>query len=205
MNGNASIEEYHDSKEEEFKFFDEPEEEEKKDNLLDTTEDEEGKEGEDEEVQEQEFEERGINFPRPVSVVVGSGAVDKSEHLEFDLDRLKSGTNYMKYTNQAYLDKVHSIIPIENRIYKAKNTSIDIWVTDTLITAQRKLNNDGKSKKSTLSRSNSMSFDELVKVNAHIEVLKDKNKGKTPVDIPITLYSSKALESLNPDVLGVTE
>lgn len=50
-----------------------------------------------------------------------------------------------------------------------------------------------------------MSFDELVKVNAHIEVLKDKNKGKTPVDIPITLYSSKALESLNPEVLGAIE
>ena len=34
-----------------------------------------------------------------------------------------------------------------------------------------------------------MSFDELVRVNAQIEALKGKNKGKTPVDIPITLYS----------------
>lgn len=126
MNGNTSIEEYYDSKEEEFKFFDEPEEEEKKDNILDTADAEGEEETEQEEVKEQEFEDSGINLPRPVSVVVGSGAVDKSEHLEFDLDRLKSGTNYMKYTNQAYLDKVHSIIPIENRIYKVKNTSIDI-------------------------------------------------------------------------------
>ncbi len=123
MKGNTHLEEYFEKMEEQKLSEEEKtqEEEKAKDDLFDEfvlegEGDEEEKEG------RETFTEGHINMPRPVSVKVDGNMADKNSSLEFDLDTLKSGTNYLKYTHEAYLSKILSFIPIQNRIYKIKST-----------------------------------------------------------------------------------
>lgn len=204
MNGNSDLEQYFQDKKEKL------EEEQKKDEgegEIEQIDDDQffNLEAEDRKIEEskgsqvEETKGEKIDFSRPISGHIGGTMVRKSEDdLEYDIRKMKSGTNYSKYTNEGYMKKIQSLIPIQNRIFKIKSTSMDIWTSDTFITAQRNLVNDGKSKKATLSRTNSMTYDELVKVNSQIEILREKHGERgTPIDIPVSLYSPGTLDTLN--------
>lgn len=95
------------------------------------------------------------------------------------------------------MSKIQSYLPIEQRIYRSKSTSIDILTANTFVVAQRNLVNDGKSKKSSLSRSDSFSYKELVKFHSDIEAYKEKGEITNPLEIPMVIYSLKTLEAID--------
>eukprot|EP00343_Euplotes_focardii_P005114 CAMPEP_0205807932 /NCGR_PEP_ID=MMETSP0205-20121125/11753_1 /ASSEMBLY_ACC=CAM_ASM_000278 /TAXON_ID=36767 /ORGANISM="Euplotes focardii, Strain TN1" /LENGTH=137 /DNA_ID=CAMNT_0053082839 /DNA_START=71 /DNA_END=484 /DNA_ORIENTATION=- len=58
---------------------------------------------------------------------VGSLSVSKNKleidsKLDFDIQRMQSGTTVAKHSKEEYMSKIQSFIPIENRIYKSQNT-----------------------------------------------------------------------------------
>ena len=145
------------------------------------------------------FEELKIPLEkRPWSLALAKDPTKINDILDFGVQRAHGGTISLKYSKEDYMEKIRTYIPIESRIYKSPNTSLDLVAANTLISAQRNLVNDGTSRQATLTKDNSLSFEQLSKLEANVGEWRRKDWDEVnSLKVPIVLYSSKTLDTLN--------
>lgn len=115
----------------------------------------------------------------------------------YERSRKTSSSSIYKRTKKDLMKMIKYFLPISQRIYKIKSTSIDIRLANTIITALRNYMNDGKTRQSTLTKSNSFSYEELEQFQVEIENKKRKQGKKNPLENPVTMFSLQVIESLN--------
>lgn len=115
----------------------------------------------------------------------------------YERSRKKSSSSIYKRAKKDLMKMIKYYLPISQRIYKIKSTAIDIRLANTIITALRNYMNDGKTRQSTLTKSNSFSYDELEQFQVEIENSKRKQSKKNPLQNPVTMFSLQVLDTLN--------
>lgn len=146
--------------------------------------------------EEDEFD--PIDRPRAVSQNLGASSQQLDQTFgNNDKHRKATLSQKISYTTEELVKKVEYFIPIEQRIFKAKSSAIDITLANTVWTALRNHADNGEVKLKSVSKSNSFSFEELIQFENEIENRRSSSKKmNNPLVHNLPLYSFKTLETL---------
>lgn len=88
-----------------------------------------------------------------------------------DMEKIRARglTTILNYSKLDLMNMAKYYLPIEKRIFKTLTTSLDLAVSNTMVTALRNFMNDGRSKQTTLTKAGSFSYEDLSHLQEEIE------------------------------------
>jgi hypothetical protein len=86
-----------------------------------------------------------------------------------EISRPRGQTTTHIYSKDDLMNMANYYLPIEKRIFKSQNSSLDLAVSSTMITALRNFMNDGRSKQTTLTKAGSFTYEDLSHLQEEIE------------------------------------
>lgn len=114
-----------------------------------------------------ELEAPKIRATSEVNEKHGADLIEDSEDME--KTRARGLTTVLNYSKLDLMNMAKYYLPIEKRIFKTSTTSLDLAVSNTMITALRNFMNDGRSKQTTLTKTGSFSYEDLSHLQEEIE------------------------------------
>jgi hypothetical protein len=91
------------------------------------------------------------------------------DSLEISRPRGQTTMHTHTYSKDDLMNMANYYLPIEKRIFKSQNSSLDLAVSSTMITALRNFMNDGRSKQTTLTKAGSFTYEDLSHLQEEIE------------------------------------
>jgi len=132
-----------------------------------------------------------------------SAKIDEHKSIftkDFDASSMPRNSSSITKLNTVSIDMINLInyyLPINQRMYKVNNTTIDVTLANTITNAIRNYANDGKSMKSTLTKGDSFSQQELEVIKKEIECIRQKKGPKhNPLKDVYLLFSTRTAQSL---------